>query len=123
MIVQTEDKTIAVTRMLDAMNAILANIGIDHAYDHFPADYDDAPMLPYIVWTYDVENFYADNVIYYQHYIITLTLYEAVRDDTVEGAVDAALSAQYATKMIDYDVDSALFTITYTFALGGDTHD
>lgn len=122
MIVQTEDKTSAVSRMLETMNTILANVSIDHAYDHFPADYDAAPMLPYIIWTYDVENFYADNVIFYQHYIITLTLYEAVRDDDVEGAVDAALSAQYATKTVDYDVDSALFTITYTFALGGDTN-
>lgn len=107
--------TSAKRKMQDTVEAILAKTGIDHAYDHAPAD---AVALPYIVWTYEEENFYADGEIYYTHYAITLTLYEAERSDAVESAVGTALAGRYAESTADYDEDSGLYEISYAFDIG-----
>ncbi|WP_102342281.1 hypothetical protein [Galactobacillus timonensis] len=119
MITREIDIASAVRRMHDQVDSILKNIDIEHAYDHFPDYADYAPMLPYIVWSYTEHDFYADNSIYYRYYTIALTLYEAERDISTEGAVEAALSDYYATKAADYDENAAVYAVTYEFDLGG----
>lgn len=99
---------------LEQLSAILKQTGYPVAFESFSKK--EAPAMPYICYLApQVNNFYADGVVYYSATRISVMLYTNLRDLTAEGKVEAVLTANGITwtKDADYNEREKCYEIIY----------
>ena len=74
------------------VNTMIASMGLDYAYNHFPKDTEHAP--PFICFLYGNSNdMLADNTNYSPIRELSIELYTDNKDFTLEATVESTLSS------------------------------
>lgn len=99
---------------LEQLSHVLKSTGYPVAFQSFPKK--DAPAMPYICYSApEVNNFYADGIVYFSFTRISVELFTPLRDLAVEGKVESALTANGIswTKDADYNDREKCYEIIY----------
>lgn len=99
---------------LEQLSQILKLTGFPVAFQSFPKK--EAPAMPYICYSApEVNNFYADGIVYYSFTRITVELYTVTRDMDVEKKVESVLTTNGIswTKDADYNDREKCYEIIY----------
>lgn len=99
---------------LEQLAKILKQIGYPVVFEAFPKK--EAPEMPYICYMApEVNNFFADGIVYYSTTRIAVLVYTKLRDLSVEGRVEAILTANGITwtKDADYNGREKCYEIVY----------
>lgn len=82
----------------------------------------DAPKLPYICYfSTGSDNFAADNIVYHSGTPVRIELYEELKDLTLEGQLEAALTAAgiFWERDETYINDERCYMIIYEVSIHG----
>lgn len=72
--------------------AMVAEIGVPYAYDHFAEG--ESPDPPFLCFLYPQENeFGADNVVYFTTNTLDIELYTDAKDPELENQIEEILTA------------------------------
>lgn len=99
---------------LKNVSKILQKTGYPVAFEAFPKE--DVPAMPYICYmSPEVNNFFADGIVYHSTTRVTVLLYTALRDLTVEQTVESVLTGNGITwtKDADYNEREKCYEIVY----------
>lgn len=106
---------------LEALKQVLAGVLPDKVtYRAWPVG--EAPQLPYICYmATGSDNFAADNIVYHSATPVRIELYEELKDLTLEGQLEAALTGAgiYWDRDETYIDDERCYLIIYEVEING----
>lgn len=103
---------------MEKITAILKNIGLPFAYDHFAeGESPDPPFICYLIPNSD--NFSADGRVYYKINEIHIELYTDCKDLSAEQKVEAVLDEHgiFYEKTEVWIESEKLYEVLYTFEM------
>ena len=103
---------------MEAITAILEQIGLPFAYDHFAeGESPDPPFICYLIPNSD--NFSADGRVYYKINEIHIELYTDCKDLSAEQQVEAVLDEHgiFYEKTEVWIESENLYEVLYTFEM------
>ena len=103
---------------MEAITAILEQIGLPFAYDHFAeGESPDPPFICYLIPNSD--NFSADGRVYYKINEIHIELYTDCKDLSAEQKVEAVLDEHdvFYDKSEVWIESENLYEVLYTFEM------
>lgn len=103
---------------MDELTAILKEIGIPFAYDHFAEG--ESPQPPFICYLFPLsDNFSADGRAYYKISGVNMELYTDRKDLPVEGKIEAVLDRHgiFYEKSEVWIESEKLYEVLYTFEM------
>lgn len=103
---------------MERIAAILNEIGIPFAYDHFAEG--ESPEPPFICYlTPESDNFSADGSVYLKVAVVHIELYTDEKSPAVELQVEAALDAHgiFYDKTEVWIESEKLYEVLYTFEM------
>lgn len=103
---------------MERITAILNEIGISFAYDHFAEG--ESPEPPFICYlTPESDNFSADGGVYLKVAVVHIELYTNRKDPDAEAKVETALDASgiFYDKTEVWIEGEKLYEVLYTFEM------
>lgn len=103
---------------MEKITAILEQVGLPFAYDHFAeGESPDPPFICYLIPNSD--NFSADGRVYYKIHEIHIELYTDCKDLSVEQKVEAVLDEHgiFYEKTEVWIESEKLYEVLYTFEM------
>lgn len=103
---------------MERITAILNEIGIPFAYDHFAeGESPDPPFICYL--TPDSDNFSADGGVYLKVAVVNIELYTDEKAPATEQQVESALDASgiFYDKTEVWIESEKLYEVLYTFEM------
>ena len=103
---------------MDELIAILNEIGIPYAYDHFAEG--ESPQPPFLCYLLPAsDNFSADGKVYYKVSGVNVELYTDTKDLPVESKVEAVLDRHsiFYEKSEVWIESEKLYEVLYTFEM------
>lgn len=103
---------------MDDLIAILGDMGIPFAYDHFAEG--ESPEPPFICYLlHQSDNFSADGVVYCRISVVHIELYTDRKDLSLEQSVEAVLSEHgiFYDKTEVWIESEKLYEVLYSFEM------
>lgn len=103
---------------MDELTALLKELGIPFAYDHFAeGESPDPPFLCYLLP--ESRNFAADGRVYHKITEVRLELYTDYKDLTLERSVESVLDAHgiFYEKSETWIESEKLYEVLFTFEM------